>query len=653
MSNYDIGLSGLQLAQRAMDLIGSNVANATTPGYHRQELLTAPITFGQSAAATVAGVRVTGTRRDVDTLLERELIRQQTNLGLADQKLSVLQTVESALGDVGSGTGLGAALDTFFQALTQLPGQPQNLALQEQVIWAGDGLAKEFANLSSFLETTQRQMQTQAANLVDQINTLARRIAEGNMQVARASTVGTGVNIATDNRDQAISELSRLVDVDVTEDPNFPGVRNVALGGTLLVLGGKSVTMESGLTDGGMLGISPAGADTWITRLQGGSLGAVLGLANQDLPSLADKLDTLANDLITGINRLHVQGVGSSGSFSELTGTPAADGTLDSWGAGVTAGTIQVRVIDKTTGQVTRTAIAVDPATDTLASMAGKFSAVTHLTASVTDSSLHLEADSGYAFDFVPALDSQPAQSTLTGTASPTISGTYTGTENRVYTCTVEGTGQVGITDGLSVAVRDGSGALVKTLRVGGGYAADDGLEIADGIRVSLGTGTLKNGETFTVEALADTDTSGFLAAAGINTFFEGTGAGTIAVRQEIVQDPGLLAVSTGPLLTDGANAERMAALGSEGRAGLGGDAPAEYYQQLVTRVGQMVSAQKATQTGVNSVIQQITLQQEAASGVDINDQAATLMTYERMYQAMAKFISTLDKTMSYLMEAI
>ena len=36
MNAYSIGITALNAGQRALDLVGQNIANATTPGYHRQ-----------------------------------------------------------------------------------------------------------------------------------------------------------------------------------------------------------------------------------------------------------------------------------------------------------------------------------------------------------------------------------------------------------------------------------------------------------------------------------------------------------------------------------------------------------------------------------------------------------------------------------------
>jgi len=43
MGAYGIGLSGLKVAQRMIELVSTNIANATTEGYHRQEAVVRPV----------------------------------------------------------------------------------------------------------------------------------------------------------------------------------------------------------------------------------------------------------------------------------------------------------------------------------------------------------------------------------------------------------------------------------------------------------------------------------------------------------------------------------------------------------------------------------------------------------------------------------
>ena len=42
MDSYSIGITGINAAQKAFEIIGNNIANAATEGYHRQELKLTP-----------------------------------------------------------------------------------------------------------------------------------------------------------------------------------------------------------------------------------------------------------------------------------------------------------------------------------------------------------------------------------------------------------------------------------------------------------------------------------------------------------------------------------------------------------------------------------------------------------------------------------
>ena len=147
----------------------------------------------------------------------------------------------------------------------------------------------------------------------------------------------------------------------------------------------------------------------------------------------------------------------------------------------------------------------------------------------------------------------------------PTISGIYSGTTNQTFTCTVVGSGQTGLDAGLSVEVRDGEDNLVTDIecwrRLCSWRSSNaQKLEIGDGIYISFNSGTLNDGETFTIEALANSDTSGLLAAAGINTFFSGTDASSIAIDPNIISDPSRIATAIGPEMNDNNNIVKMAA---------------------------------------------------------------------------------------------
>ena len=136
MSSYDIALSGISAAQTAFDVIGNNIANAATEGYHQQKLVLTPIVSSAAGGtASGQGVYVENVIRQIDTLMEQEILRQQSLLGQMDRESVTLKTLESALGELSTeGSGLNAAMDAMFNSLDDLSLHPWDNVYQNQVV---------------------------------------------------------------------------------------------------------------------------------------------------------------------------------------------------------------------------------------------------------------------------------------------------------------------------------------------------------------------------------------------------------------------------------------------------------------------------------------------------------------------------------------
>jgi len=131
MQNYAIGLSGLTAAQKALDIIANNVANAATDGYHRQRVELTPAYMSQEGSILIGGgVEIAGVTRLIDGLLETELLRQQSALEQVRSELTTLQTVENTFGELSTGIGLSESIDQFFNALQDLAAHPTELIWQ-------------------------------------------------------------------------------------------------------------------------------------------------------------------------------------------------------------------------------------------------------------------------------------------------------------------------------------------------------------------------------------------------------------------------------------------------------------------------------------------------------------------------------------------
>jgi flagellar hook-associated protein 1 FlgK len=411
--------------------------------------------------------------------------------------------------------------------------------------------------------------------------------------------------------------------------------------------------LEVGLAQDGSLGITVAGASSYTTSLGGGSLGGLLALRNSIVEDIQTDLDSLAAAIVQQVNQYHVQGVGSAGSFTSLTGWIMTSENLADFDPAVSDGSIYIRVTNTSTGAITRNEISIDASADTLSTIATDISAITGLTATVNSSRLSITADANYEFDFLPAVLSSPTASTLSG-SPPTISvsGIYTGTANDTMTFTVSGTGSVG-NGTLSLVVTDAGAGAVATLNVGSGYAAGDELDLGNGIKVSLTTGDLNDSETFEVHVFADSDTSGVLAGIGLNTFFSGSGALSIAVCSDITSTPGRIATALGGDKSDNTNASRLADLREQAVSGLNSLTMGEFYRKVVTDIGQQISTKEVREDNLEVILQNLENQRSEVSGVDINEEATQMLIFEQLFQAMAKFLNTMQTAVQSLMEIV
>ena len=415
MSDFSIGLSGIDAAQKALDIIGNNMANAATEGYHRQEVRLSPAYSSQTANELVGGgVNFEQATRIIDNLLEQQILSQNSNLEELSQQLKTMQTVEASFSEFSGGGGINAAIDNFFNSLQDLSAHPTETIWQNQVVSSADAMAGQFRMLYSTISGLQNQLKLEAGNVIEQVNRLASQIADLNDQIERLEITGTKANNLCDQRDQLITEMSKLIGVE-TYQRDY-GVVDVSIGNIPLVSGVTAEAIECGLDKSGKLGIAVKGSFNYSTNFSGGKIGALLSLTNEQVGSVQDKLNLLAETIINEVNRIHIQGVGSFGSFTELADTTMASENIADFEPPVIDGTIYLRVTDTATGQTQRYAVDVDVSSDTLATIAAKISALTGLDASADSSKLRIIADSGYKFDFLPAVLEQPSTSNLTGT---------------------------------------------------------------------------------------------------------------------------------------------------------------------------------------------------------------------------------------------
>jgi flagellar hook-associated protein 1 FlgK len=146
-------------------------------------------------------------------------------------------------------------------------------------------------------------------------------------------------------------------------------------------------------------------------------------------------------------------------------------------------------------------------------------------------------------------------------------------------------------------------------------------------------------------------DTSGVLAALGINTFFTGSDALSISVNNAVVQDPSTFAASSGGVGADTNIAQQLAQFQELPLASQNGATMAGLYNQMASDVTQSSNAAKSVSDSAATFAASLEGQQQSISGVNIDEETVNLLQYQRNFQASAKFISTLNELLNDLVQ--
>jgi len=178
-------------------------------------------------------------------------------------------------------------------------------------------------------------------------------------------------------------------------------------------------------------------------------------------------------------------------------------------------------------------------------------------------------------------------------------------------------------------------------------------LNAINGVNATVTNGLLTIKSTSPTSTITfSQDSSGALAALGINTFFTGTNAGNIAVNTTLTNDPSLLAAAQNGEPGDNSNALALSQLESQPLTGLNGESLQSSYEDLVNEVGNAAATAKNNATATQAVQDTLTSQQQSLSGVSINEETVNLLQQQQAFQASARVVSTVQAMYQSLLAA-
>lgn len=176
-------------------------------------------------------------------------------------------------------------------------------------------------------------------------------------------------------------------------------------------------------------------------------------------------------------------------------------------------------------------------------------------------------------------------------------------------------------------------------------------IDAVDGVAASLDSrGRLVlTSESPTSEFAFGDDTSGVLASLGINTFFTGTGAADLGVNAVVASDPTKFAASRSGIDGDTQNAVTLASFVDKPLDFANGKTISQVYDQMIGGVTQGSAVAKSVADGYRTFESTLQGEQFAISGVNLDEEAVTMISFQRAFQASARFISTISDLLEML----
>jgi flagellar hook-associated protein 1 FlgK len=124
------------------------------------------------------------------------------------------------------------------------------------------------------------------------------------------------------------------------------------------------------------------------------------------------------------------------------------------------------------------------------------------------------------------------------------------------------------------------------------------------------------------------------------------TVAGSAISMSVVMTDPNQIAAAAlGSGTGDNSNAIAMYNLSNQ--TIVNGQTPINYYSNFVTTLGATVSGVQTENTAQNASVTQLQTQSNALSGVNLNDEASSMSTLERSFEAASKVFSILNTIMA------
>lgn len=344
-------LNGMKTTTDGLSVVARNVANAGTPGYHRQTL---NIDKGGNAGFINSSVS-----RTFNDALQKYYNTQVSDGAYTQTRASFLDTLQTYLGKVGSSNSLDTLYGSLENALQNLSTSPDDYSARAQVVTSAQALAGKLNKLTSQVQAMRADAEAQMATSVKIANDSLAELDEVNDRLASMPNESPSRSALLDQRDRLVSAVGEQLDINASYDSH--GVVKISTKTGISLLDGNPAQLtftpagpiNAATAEMGQLAITTQGGIAFDLISQNGivsgRLGALIELRDKTLVDAQNQLDQIAAGLAKAFNTNSQAGTAISGGLQvDLGALQKGDDFTFSYSDGGVGKSVRVVRVDDT-----------------------------------------------------------------------------------------------------------------------------------------------------------------------------------------------------------------------------------------------------------------------------------------------------------------
>lgn len=215
-ASFNTGVSGLHSSQASLNTTAHNLANATTGGYSRQQVIVTDAFYSTQYGAysnkmqVGLGTEIAQIRQVRNTFLDDQYRLQFGRQSFYEAQYKAVGEIEDLFGEMEGEEFIGSVTD-LWEAVSNLAKQPDNIVYRSQLVSVASQFTERAGVLQDQLKQYQTNMNQEVQNQVNSINDIVSQIKNYNELIRKYEATGESANDYRDSRNQLMDQLSSYI----------------------------------------------------------------------------------------------------------------------------------------------------------------------------------------------------------------------------------------------------------------------------------------------------------------------------------------------------------------------------------------------------------------------------------------------------------